>query len=97
MACLSRFAQALLVPPDEARRIDAFAGWQIESQFLKPLLELIACTQGILALAMIETNSEVDERLQEEPARPDRRCPSCFQLFVALEELAIVEEADSRQ
>jgi hypothetical protein len=79
----------------EPRRIDAFAGWQIESQFLKPFVELTSCTRGILSLEVIETNRQVNEGLQEKTARPDLRCPNCFQLFVALEELAIVEEPDS--
>jgi hypothetical protein len=51
----------------------------------------MAGTHWIGALAVIETDRKVNERLQEEPARSVFRRPSFFQHFVALEELFNVE------
>ena len=76
----------------EARRINAFAGRQIERSFAYPLLELTAGTCRICALAMIETDREMNKSLQEEPPGPDLFRPSFFQYFMALEKLAVVEE-----
>ena len=79
----------------QSRRMDAFAERQIQRQFVKPLLELTTCTRRVVALAMIETGREVNEGLQEQPARPGLDRPTLFQRFVALEKFTIVEELDS--
>ena len=60
-----------------------------------PLFELTPCTWGVSALAVIETDREVNEGLEKESPRPDFFCPSLFQHFMALEKLAVVEERDS--
>jgi hypothetical protein len=49
----------------------------------------------IVALAVIEPDGKVNERLQEEPARTAFRRPSLLERFVALEKLTAVEEPES--
>ena len=93
-ACLNSLAysEGLSVQPG---RIDALAAGQIRCEFVEPFLKLTGCAHGIVALAMMETDGHVDEGLQKQPARPRLRRPGRLQHFVALEELAIVEEPDS--
>jgi hypothetical protein len=75
--------------------IDVLPGGQVASEFAQSFAELTTSAGGVAALAMIETNCHVNQRLQEQPARPTFRSPSLLQHFVALEKLAVIEKRDS--
>ena len=78
----------------EARRVDAFAVWQVGGKFAQSLAKLAGGADWIAALRMVQADREVNEGLQEKAARPALRGPYFFPDFVALEELPAVEELD---
>ena len=70
----------------QARRVDAFASRQVAGKLPQSLAKLPRGADRIAALRMVQADREVDERLQEQPARTALRRPDFFPDFVALEE-----------
>ena len=78
----------------QARRVNAFAVWQVGGKFAQSLAKLAGGSDWIAALRMVQADREVDERLQEEAARTAFRSPDFLPDFMTLEEAAAVEEVD---
>ena len=79
----------------QPRRVDALARRQISAQLTQSLAELPARAHRIASLRVVQPDREVDEGLQKQPARTALRRPHLLPYFVALEELAAVEQMDA--
>jgi hypothetical protein len=79
----------------EEVRADALVGGQVGLEFAEALVELAGCAEGVVALVVVEGDSEVDEALEEGAVRLSGGCPEFLEDFVAVEELAAVEEGDA--
>ncbi len=78
----------------ETRGIDAFKDRQVTHEFADGLSKLPARTHRVSPAVMVAADSHVDQRLQEEAARPALGRPFLLPYFVAFEEPAGVEQAD---
>jgi hypothetical protein len=93
-ACLDAFQRDQAIAM-QARGVDAFAVGQVSGEFAQSFAELAGGADRIAAFRMVQADRKVDEGLQEEAARAALRGPDLFPDFVALEELAAVEEVDA--
>lgn len=75
--------------------VEAGEGGKVELEFAKSFAELALGAEAIIALVVVEADGEVDQGLQEEPLGAARRGPDFFEHFVALEELAAVEQVEA--
>lgn len=79
----------------EEVRADAVAGGQVGFELIESFVELAGGTERIVALVVVEGGGEVDEALEEGAVRLSGGAPEFLENFVAAEEFAAVEEADS--
>ena len=75
--------------------IDGLAGGQVRGEFAQGFVELADGAPGVAALVVIEGYGDVNQGLQEEAVRAGFGRPGFLQNFVAGEEFAVIEEADS--
>ena len=79
----------------QACGVDAFAVGQVGGEFAQSLAELAGGADRIAPFGVIQADCEMNEGLQKEAAGTALRGPDFFPDFMALEELASVEEVDA--
>ena len=75
--------------------IDAFAGRTIRGQFAEGFAELASRSDRVVSGVVVAADGYVDQGLEEQAARIALGGPGFFEHFVALEELAVIEELDA--
>lgn len=75
--------------------VEAGKGGEGGLELAKSFAELALGAEAIVALVVVEADGEVDQGLQEETLGATRGGPDLFEHFVALEEVAAVEQVEA--